>query len=660
VVPVFAITPAGPYHARRCGFAGLWESALASTIPSLCRRVRWRLRLGSALTRGVLVGLIAGVGVLAAVVLVRARLVDPAVATWAGAAAAAALGLAVLSGLVRRVSDLDAAQRLDRAAALHDRLGSAVAFSAESAPTPMQLAAIRDAQAHADRADPRAAAPLSWPRGALPLVALGAAIAGAWVLVWPVGAAEGRALRPLAVPAPPQPERVTLRPEDRDELAAEAERLASQAAAIEDPEVKSWVAELNELVRALQEGRITPEEAHAQIARLQKAQEAWSDKVGEDVAEVARHAKRAAESVKRPHAATAPLLEALRAEHWAAAARAMRELRERTERGELGEKDARAVQKDMQQLAKSLESESQQREERLKQERDRLKKKEEQQKDRFAQRDRDRLKKTERELEQLRRESEGAGEARRQLERLQREMDRAAQDLARRGGQQEPQTAEQMRKAEDIMRRLSEMAEGQRQMRVAQGRLVDLEEMMRRAGKQGQGKDGQGQDGEGEGDAMERFLVRAAQKDPAGEKNGGGDKGEELTLLMPGGKKSGGDSQKGGGPGQGMPAPGLGGGDARQGEAADGVGEGHDPRLFGERTEQRAAGIEDQVRGAESEGPSESRVIRAAASRGFATTSWRAVHQDYSEVVEQALERQEIPAGQRRYVRRYFDLIRPR
>ena len=319
------------------------------------------------------------------------------------------------------------------------------------------------------------------------------------------------------MPAPPQPERVTLRPEDRDELAAEAERLASQAAAIEDPEVKSWVAELNELVRALQEGRITPEEAHAQIARLQKAQEAWSDKVGEDVAEVARHAKRAAESVKRPHAATAPLLEALRAEHWAAAARAMRELRERTERGELGEKDARAVQKDMQQLAKSLESESQQREERLKQERDRLKKKEEQQKDRFAQRDRDRLKKTERELEQLRRESEGAGEARRQLERLQREMDRAAQDLARRGGQQEPQTAEQMRKAEDIMRRLSEMAEGQRQMRVAQGRLVDLEEMMRRAGKQGQGKDGQGQDGE---------LDEQAEQAPEAAKERGG-----LALL---------------------------------------------------------------------------------------------------------------------------------
>jgi hypothetical protein len=36
------------------------------------------------------------------------------------------------------------------------------------------------------------------------------------------------------------------------------------------------------------------------------------------------------------------------------------------------------------------------------------------------------------------------------------------------------------------------------------------------------------------------------------------------------------------------------------------------------------------------------------------------VHQDYEEVVEERMERQEIPAGHRRYVRRYFDLIRPR
>jgi hypothetical protein len=640
--------------------------ALASTIHQLCARVRWRLRLQSALARAVWTGLAAGGALFAVVALARFRVIEPTAIPVAARVAVAAVGLALLSGLVRRVRDLEAASRLDRAANLHDRLGSAIAFAGHPSPSPMELAAIRDAEAHVDRADPRAAAPWSWPRGGLALLALVGLTVGAWLAVLPVASAEGRALTGLHLPAPPTPGRVALRPEDRAALADEAARLAEQVAAIDDPDVKSWIAELNELVRALQEGRITPEEAHAQIARLQKAREEWSERVGDEVREVAEHAKKAAESVKRPNPKTSPLLDALRAEQWAAAARAMKELREQTESGELGAKDARGVQKDLAQLAESLKTEQQQRQERLKKERDRLKKKEEEQKDRFAKRDRDRLKKTERELEQLRRESEGAGEARRQLERLQREMDRAAQDLARRGADSPKQTAEQMRQAEDIMRRLSEMTEGQRQMRVAQGRLVDLEEMMRRAGQQaGQGKNGEGQDGQGEGGAgqLERFLVRAGGKEPQGGKNGqgqGGEKGEELTLLMPGGKKPGGAPQPGGGPRDGQPGPGEGGGTSKQGDAAEGVGEGHDPRVFGARTEQRAAGIEDQVRGVESDGPSESRVIRSAASRGFATQSWKAVHQDYSAVVEQALERQEIPAGQRRYVRRYFDLIRPR
>jgi hypothetical protein len=53
-------------------------------------------------------------------------------------------------------------------------------------------------------------------------------------------------------------------------------------------------------------------------------------------------------------------------------------------------------------------------------------------------------------------------------------------------------------------------------------------------------------------------------------------------------------------------------------------------------------------------------VVFAAAKKGFASREWGAVHQDYTSVVEDALDAQSIPAGKRRYVRRYFDLIRPR
>ena len=69
---------------------------------------------------------------------------------------------------------------------------------------------------------------------------------------------------------------------------------------------------------------------------------------------------------------------------------------------------------------------------------------------------------------------------------------------------------------------------------------------------------------------------------------------------------------------------------------------------------------DDFVAGQKGAGEAASRVVYAAASKGFASAAYRDVHQDYSRVVEDDLDQQKIPAGQRTYVRRYFDLIRPR
>ena len=60
------------------------------------------------------------------------------------------------------------------------------------------------------------------------------------------------------------------------------------------------------------------------------------------------------------------------------------------------------------------------------------------------------------------------------------------------------------------------------------------------------------------------------------------------------------------------------------------------------------------------QGEVQSRIIMTAAKKGFASGGYGEIHQDYSEVVEDALEKEHIPAGKRTYVRRYFDLIRPR
>ena len=60
------------------------------------------------------------------------------------------------------------------------------------------------------------------------------------------------------------------------------------------------------------------------------------------------------------------------------------------------------------------------------------------------------------------------------------------------------------------------------------------------------------------------------------------------------------------------------------------------------------------------QGGSRSEVILGAAERGFASRSYKNVYREYNTVAEEALEKDEIPGGYRFYVRRYFQLIRPR
>ena len=53
-------------------------------------------------------------------------------------------------------------------------------------------------------------------------------------------------------------------------------------------------------------------------------------------------------------------------------------------------------------------------------------------------------------------------------------------------------------------------------------------------------------------------------------------------------------------------------------------------------------------------------VIQMAASDGFASRAYQEVYVQYAEAAESALEAEEIPAGFKRFVRRYFQLVEPR
>ncbi|RYE78911.1 MAG: hypothetical protein EOO74_04575 [Myxococcales bacterium] len=60
------------------------------------------------------------------------------------------------------------------------------------------------------------------------------------------------------------------------------------------------------------------------------------------------------------------------------------------------------------------------------------------------------------------------------------------------------------------------------------------------------------------------------------------------------------------------------------------------------------------------QGPSVSETIQGAAQRGFVGKKYQRVYTDYRTKAEEAMKNEEIPAGYRFYVQRYFQLIRPR
>jgi hypothetical protein len=90
-------------------------------------------------------------------------------------------------------------------------------------------------------------------------------------------------------------------------------------------------------------------------------------------------------------------------------------------------------------------------------------------------------------------------------------------------------------------------------------------------------------------------------------------------------------------------------------------GEGHDPSVQGKATDPKMGTQDTQVQGADSaQGGSRSQVILGAAERGFASHGYKRVYTEYHQVAEESLAKDEVPGGYRFYVKRYFQLIRPR
>lgn len=623
-------------------------TAVPALLRSVLSRTSRRIRAQRALEAG------SWALAFAAAIAAAHRLFSPLAPTTT-----AALGLAVLAcaavSLLRRLPAAAVAHEIDRRAALAGRVSAALEFSrvAADARSPFMEAALRDAERHAARVQPREVAPLALPRARW--LALAALIAWGVVQMLAGALSADSAARVVSPRTAPISARIPLAGELRVFEQA-AERLARQTPDHElAPELERYRAALRELSA----GRSTREQMLSELFALEEALGPPS-RGGRDQALVealARELTRLGGGAGEPGSAGTQARDALRelasslqrdaldAAAREALARALARIR--AERAERADGDDESVLKKRAEGARSPGSTHEQ----------------------------SVLEQKRRELEQLRRERAEAAPARRALERLQRELDQARSAL---GNDQASQAGEALARGEQALSQLENA-------RALQREIEQLREQLQReqsGGSSGSSEPepspqaapgearnesdrGSEQQEESLAQRRERFRLRALGE-PAPESSGdAGLNGHAMGEPGDGGAAPTAQQGRGGSPQAGGELSTLGGSGVellvpRNETAAGGAGDEHDESR-GAPSPRSERGYEDRaLAGARSRGPTRSQVIRGAARGGFATAAYRRVYGDYRAHAEQLIERDDVPPGYRYYVRRYFQLVRPR
>jgi hypothetical protein len=569
---------------------------------------------------------------------------------WVAAAFGAALvaGAALLAAS-RRSAPLAGAIELDRFHDTGGRIANALAFARlpPAERSPLMTLAIEDALTVAGRLEPRRAVKIPVP-GETPLVvalALGLAALASF---------EVRTVRPL--PPVPAPKPVLM---SADDLAFFRGAVTDLAHASQDAAQQAAVARYNRLIEDIAEHRVDEHEVFRRLAEIEadlgEHLEADREALEAGLQGVAR------ELEKSPLARKTA--EALADKRLDDAEKALRELAAKLKAkktpptaAEL-ERLRSATKQASEQTHARLEAIEQRRRE-IEQERESLLKKKTDPAANAA--NQKKLDDNKRQLEHLDRQKSGAEQSKQQLSDLDRELAKAAEDLQRamsehqkNAGEQAAQDLEQG--AEDVHRMAQKQLDDAQKRELLQ-RLKEMREVLRQ----------QGQGGDERKARLEQFGQRARGQQRPGAGNGQGQ--GEPGKSSPGGVElrmgRGGDIQI---PGtqtssQGTASAGEGKeGGGKDGAPGPGYGNAHDAQLTGERS--RVAGQTHDVSAAgidSGEGTASAEVIYGAAQRGFVGKDYKEVFTEYQSVAEQVIDKDEIPPGYRFYVRRYFQLIRPR
>ncbi len=603
---------------------------------------------------------------------------------------------AVAWAYVRRYPDFTGAIRLDETHGLHDRVTSALSFATipEGDRSPLMQAAIDDALEHGGGLSSRRAAPISIP-GDLGVAALiGMLLVGLSTLQW-----STRTYLPQARTI----DAVSLSQDDLDIYRDALKELADKE---QSPEAQAAIQQFNQLLEDLAQKRLDRAEAFRRMETLEremlKNSQADSKALGDAL-------KATADELKKSPISK-PAGEALAKKDLAQAEKELKDLakRLRDKKQKLSEEDKKKLREALANAAKKQQEIIQKLQQKREEMRASLLQREQKSSQNQTDEERRLLQRDKRELERLDREIEEKERAQRQLDRLDRELSQAAEDLMKELGL----SAEDLEKgAEDINRMAKEEMSDKEKEELRQ-RLQELREQLRQEGqggeelrkrlkkfskrahgKQGQGEEGEsgqggkkkgqkpGQEGEGEGEDEEEGEGKEGEKGQKGKKGQKpGEEGEEEGEgegegKGQGGKKKGIKLQAGSGSGQGMgqgqmPGQGAGqqpGGQGQQpggqgtGQGGKQWGTGHDDSVAGKSTSGKFGTQDAQAQAADTgQGPSVSETIVSAADRGFVGKKYKRVYTDYKTKAEEAMKGEDIPAGYKFYVQRYFQLIRPR
>jgi hypothetical protein len=555
-----------------------------------------------------------------------------------------ALFVGIARVLLARRSPWRGSLALDQFHGFHDRVTSALTFSDIPEPdrSAMMQAAIEDGVAVARTLDPRRAVPI-------PVPAEAALVSLLLVGLYGVSLLEVRHYRQL--PAPVSFEPMQMSADDIELFRDVAKELQAKN---DDPNALVAVRRFNQLVEDIAEHRLDRHEVFQRMGDLERD---LKDNVDLDQDARDEGLKGLARELEKS-GLTKPAAAALDEKRLADAEKALRELAEK-----LKKKEGRPSAAELDKLRQALEKASRSTEERLKNIADRrreleeehksLLKKKGEQADAGANTD-PKLADNERRLEHLDREKNRAEHSQKQMSELDQQLAQAARDLMK----DSQQSAQDLQQGAQDINRMAKQEASEEQKKELLKKLQEMRELMRQQGKGGKdqmqrlakfGQRARGQSGPGQGQGQGQDQAGGQKQDgPLRFGSGPGSVSIDVPVAQ---------SRPGEGPMQPGDRPGSG---QEQG-AGPGAGTGHNKDLAGAATDLKGKTQDVTAAGADTgQGAASSQVIFGAAERGFVGRGYKQVFTDYQTVAEQALSKDEIPSGYRFYVRRYFQLIRPR